>query len=259
VSLRTTFDRDPELYDRARPGYPAALFDDLDKVLPGTELVEIGCGTGQATRVLAERGYSVTCIELGASMAAAARRRLAAFPAVEVVVADFDVWAGDPHAYDGVLAFTSFHWLDPQTRFPRIAALLRKRGVLAVVGTHHVLPEDGDDFFVGVQEDYVAVVPEDAASHEGGPPPPESVEGLAFDEELFEPVMRRRYLWDVEYSADEYVAVLSTYSGHIALPDEQRERLFARIRRRIEPRGTVRKSYLTTLDAATPRRLRRRP
>lgn len=256
--LGSTFDRDPELYERARPGYPTALFDDLDGLLPGTDLLEIGCGTGQATHVLAERGYAVRCVELGASMAAAARRRLAAFPSVEVVVADFDTWAGEPGSYDGVVAFTSFHWLDPATRFPRISALLRTGGVLAVVGTHHVLPEGGDDFFVDVQEDYLAVVPEDPASHGAGPPPPETVEGLAFDEELFQPLTRRRYVWDVEYSADAYIAVLSTYSGHIALPDEQRERLFERIRRRIEPRGTVRKSYLTTLDAATPRP-RRRP
>lgn len=253
MSLRSTFHRDAELYDRARPGYPPALLDDLDRLLPGKRLLEIGSGTGQATRVLAERGYAVTCVELGASMAEVARDRLAPFPSVEIVVADFDTWAGTPGSFDGVLAFTSFHWLDPATRFPRIAALLRPSGVLGVVGTHHVLPPGGDDFFVDVQEDYVAVVPEDAASHEGGPPPPEAIGELAFDEQLFEPVAHHRYLWELDYTADEYIAVLSTYSGHIALPEEQRERLFARIRRRIEPRGGVRKSYLTTLDALTPR------
>jgi len=253
MSLRSTFHHDAELYDRARPGYPASLFDDLDALLPGRQLLEIGCGTGQATRALAERGYAVRCVELGASMAEVARQRLAAFADVEVVVTDFDTWTGDAGAYDGVVVFTAFHWLDPATRFPRIAALLRPRGVLAVAGTHHVLPEGGDDFFVAVQEDYAAVVPEDPASHGGGPPLPDAVDGLPFDEELFEPVARRRYLWELEYTADEYIAVLSTYSGHIALPDAQRDELFARIRRRIEPRGTVRKSYLTTLDAATPR------
>ena len=258
MSLRSTFDRDAELYDRARPGYPRELFDDLDALLPGKRLLEIGSGTGQATRALAERGYAVTCVELGASMAEVARRRLAAFPAVEILVADFDTWAGEPGRFDGALAFTSFHWLDPLSRFPRIAALLRPSGVLGVVGTHHVLPPGGDDFFVDVQEDYVAVVPEDPASHEGGPPLPETIEPLSVDEELFEPVAQHRYLWELEYTADEYLAVLSTYSGHIALPDEQRERLFERIRRRIEPRGTVRKSYLTTLDAARTRP-RRRP
>jgi SAM-dependent methyltransferase len=253
MSLRTTFDRDPELYDRARPGYPAELFDDLDSLLTGRHVLEIGCGTGQATLALAERGYAVTCVELGARLAEVARRRV---PGADVIVADFDSWEGEPMSFDGVLAFTSFHWLDPGTRFPRIAALLRPEGVLGVVGTHHVLPEDGDPFFSDVQSDYAAVVPEDPASHEDGPPRPDAVEPIAFDLGLYEPVAHRRYLWDLEYTAEEYIAVLSTYSGHIALGDDQRAELFARIRRRIEARGRVRKSYLTTLDAA---RTRRRP
>ena len=258
MSLRSTFHHDAELYERARPGYPSELFDDLDALLAGRRLLEIGCGTGQATRVLAERGYELTCVELGESMAAVARRRLAAFPAVEIAVADFDTWTGDPGSFDGVLAFTAFHWLDPATRFTRIAALLHDGGILGIVGTHHVLPHDGDDFFVDVQEDYQAVVPEDPASHEPRPPLPDAIDPHALDEQLFERVAHRSYLWELDYTADEYLAVLSTYSGHIALPEEQRAELFARIRRRIEPRGRIRKSYLTTLDAATPR-LPRRP
>jgi SAM-dependent methyltransferase len=250
VSLRETFDRDAELYDRARPGYPTALFEDLDALLPGRRLLEIGCGTGQATRVLAGRSYAVTCVELGEALATVARRRLAGHDAVEIVVADFDSWPGPPSAFDGVVAFTSFHWLDPAIRFARTEALLRPNGLLAVVETSHVLPADGDPFFREVQADYDAVVPEESGD---APPPPETIEPLAFDEELFEPAAHRRYLWDLDYTADEYIAVLSTYSGHIALAEEQREELFARIRRRIEPRGRVRKTYLTTLDAARPR------
>src|SRR5690242_3978015 len=44
--LRGSFDEDAELYDRARPGYPAALFDDLDALAelpPGARVLEIGC------------------------------------------------------------------------------------------------------------------------------------------------------------------------------------------------------------------------
>ncbi|HTR33484.1 MAG TPA: class I SAM-dependent methyltransferase [Gaiellaceae bacterium] len=253
MSLRTTFDRDPELYDRARPSYAPELFDDLGSLLPGRRLLEIGCGTGQATRELAERGYAVTCIELGPGLAEVARARLAAFPEVEIVVADFDTWQGAPEPFDGVVAFTSFHWLDPATRYAHVAAALRDGGVLAVVATHHVLPEDGDPFFRDVQADYRAVRPEDPASHEDGPPHPDTVAPFAFDEELFEPVAHHRYRRDIEYTADEYIAVLSTYSDHIALAAERREELFARIRRRIEPRGSVRKTYFWTLDAARKR------
>jgi len=54
--LRSTFDEAAELYHRARPGYPAALFDDLAEltsIRPGSRVLEIGPGTGQATLPLA--------------------------------------------------------------------------------------------------------------------------------------------------------------------------------------------------------------
>ena len=53
--LRATFDANPELYDQARPFYPPALFDDLRGLAAlGNQaaIIEIGCGTGQATRAL---------------------------------------------------------------------------------------------------------------------------------------------------------------------------------------------------------------
>ncbi|KAA9154416.1 methyltransferase domain-containing protein [Amycolatopsis acidicola] len=81
--LRTTFDEDAEAYDRARPGYPAALFGDLEPLL-GRRVLEIGCGTGQLTVPLARAGHTITAVDLGAGMAAVARRKLAGFPGVEV-------------------------------------------------------------------------------------------------------------------------------------------------------------------------------
>src|ERR671933_454382 len=60
--LRTTFEEVPELYERARPLYPPELFDDLVAYAgleAGSRVLEIGCGTGQATLPLAERGLAV--------------------------------------------------------------------------------------------------------------------------------------------------------------------------------------------------------
>jgi len=68
-----------ELYDRARPTYPEPLFGDLFSISglgPASAVLEIGCGTGQATRALARRCGSLTCIELGARLAALARQNL---------------------------------------------------------------------------------------------------------------------------------------------------------------------------------------
>ncbi len=253
--LRTTFEQVPELYDCARPAYPDRLFDDLltlAGLTDGARLLEIGCGTGQATAPLAERGFEVVCVELGEQLAAVARRKLAAFPKVEIVNASFETWEPAAARFDAVVAFTAFHWVDPGVRYERSARLLRDEGALAVVQTKHVLPAPGDPFWAAVQADYDAIVPSD----ENRPPPrPDEVADLSREIEAggcFGNVAVRRYLWDVSYTADEYVGVLDTYSGHRALDGATRRRLYERIHRRIEeqPERKVRKTYLATLNVA---------
>ena len=258
--LRTTFDQVPELYDRARPNYPRHLFDDLvslAQLRAEARLVEIGCGTGQATLPLAERGYAITCVELGKQLAAVAQRKLASFANVEVINTNFETWQPERAEFDAIVAFTAFHWIAPDVRYTKTRELLRERGKLAVVSTSHVLLPDGDPFFVEVQEDYVAVVPDDPKTKAGagGPTHPDAVADRS--EEIagsgrFRNIGARRYLWDVIYTADDYIAVLNTYSGHRAFDDETRERLLSRIHRRIEarPERTVRKTYLAMLNVA---------
>lgn len=93
--LRATFDAAAPGYEDARPVAPAEVFDDLvehARLGPGARLLEIGCGTGQATLPLAERGFSILAVELGANLAEVARRKLAPFPDVEIVTSSFEDW-----------------------------------------------------------------------------------------------------------------------------------------------------------------------
>ncbi|MEJ7741411.1 MAG: class I SAM-dependent methyltransferase [Nocardioidaceae bacterium] len=142
--LRCTFDRAAERYHRARPEYPEQLLDDLVRLAelpPHGRLLEIGCGTGKATAPLARRGFHVTCIELGENLASAATSNLARFPDVQIVNASYDVWQ-PPHreTFDLVFAATSWHWLDPVTRYKRAWELLRPDGFLAFWGATQVFP-----------------------------------------------------------------------------------------------------------------------
>jgi hypothetical protein len=137
-------------------------------------------------------------------------------------------------------------------RFEKTARLLRAEGALAVVDTRHVLPPGGDRFFADVQEDYEAVDP----SEDNRPPGlPEEVPDLSEEIDasgVFRALAVRRYVWDVAYAADEYIAVLDTYSGHRLLEQGKRDELYERIHRRIErrPGGRVHKHYLATLNIA---------
>lgn len=246
--LARTFDSVAELYERSRPGYPAALFAALGE--PGRAL-EIGAGTGQATRGLLAGGWGVVALEPGPELARVARRETGA----EVVVATFEEWDGDG-PFDLVLAATSWHWLDPAGAYPKAARLLRPGGTLAIVATEHVLPEPGGDRFFGeVEQAYDAVGMGDGR---GGPVPPELVPApdvAAIEASgLFGPPEVRRYVTEHRYPAEEYLALLGTYSNHIAATEQQRYALFADVRARIAAHGgAVRKHHLRLLQTARKR------
>ena len=116
--LGRLFNEVPELYDRVRPAYPDELFADLAAITgmdSRSSVLEVGCGTGQATRSLAGLGYSVTCIEPGAGMAALARKRLAAFGNVEIENSAFEEWHDGGRRFD-VLVAVRRHGIGDSTR-----------------------------------------------------------------------------------------------------------------------------------------------
>src|SRR6266508_4466445 len=101
--LGRVFNEVPELYDRVRPGYPDELFRDLVAITGMDErssVLEVGCGTGQATRSLAALGCPVTAVEPGTGMAALARQRLATFPNVAVEISSFEQWNDRGRRFD---------------------------------------------------------------------------------------------------------------------------------------------------------------
>jgi SAM-dependent methyltransferase len=184
-------------------------------------MLEIGCGTGQATVPLAERGCEIVAVELGDGLAAVARRNLARFPLVRVVVAAFEDWPLPADPFDVVVAATAFHWIDPAVRVAKVAAALRPGGALAVIATHHVAGGD-EGFFDEVQDCYLRW---DPATTPPGLRLPTAAEVPMRGDELdrsgrFGPVTLRRHEWELSYSAAAYPKLLSTYSGHIAMtPD----------------------------------------
>ncbi|MDN0199420.1 class I SAM-dependent methyltransferase [Streptomyces sp. S.PNR 29] len=251
VRLSRTFDEDAELYDRARPGYPAELYDDLAELAgvgPGCRLLEVGCGTGQATVPLAGRGCRITAVEAGPHMAAVARCNLAGATAVEVVTAEFESWPLPEEPFDAVVSATAFHWIDPAVRMAKAADALRPGGALAVVRTQHVRGGT-EEFFVEVQRCYERFDPETPPGLRL--PAAAGVDGSDHAEEVarsgrFGPTVFRRHERDLTYTTAEYLELLRTYSGHRALPDAARSGLLGSIADLIDGRygGQVTKRYL---------------
>ena len=255
--LRSTFDAAADLYQQARPEYPEQLYDTLVEaagIKAGDLLLEIGCATGKATLPLARRRFRITCVEIGPSLVAAARCNLDDYPDVEVVACAFENCAPlVDDQFDLVLAATAWHWIDPATRYQRAWELLRPGGHLAFWSATHVFPDGGDPFFLEIQDVYEEIgegLPEGATRPRPGQLPDARAEIERSG--LFEDVVVRHFDWEVSYNAEEYLALLDTFSGHIAMEASKRDRLYAEIRRRLGQRsdGHLRRHWGAVLHIA---------
>ena len=252
MHLRETFDSAAELYDRARPGYPSELYDDLQAItglVAGARALEIGPGTGQASVPMARRGFRVTGIELGANLAKLAARKMAPYPGCQIRVGRFESLSAADGPFDLIYSATAFHWLDPDSRVAACRELLRPGGWLAVWSSWHCAG-GSRQFFIDAQDCYEhwdPATPPGIRLTEPGelPDDPDGIAGAPG----FEPAIHRRYYWEESRTTESYLDVLRTYSGHIALDDAAREGLFACLAELIESRygGRIRKAYLTGL------------
>jgi SAM-dependent methyltransferase len=259
TALAATFDRAAALYQKARPEYPDELFDDVidvSRVRLGDHLLEVGCATGKATLPFARRGLSITCIEPGRNLAAAARDNLETYD-VRVVETSFENWRpGATESFALVYAATAWKWIDPLIRYQRARDALRPGGHLALWNAQHVFPDGGDPFFDEIQEVYEEIG-EGLSEGEARLRPGELAEDTVEIERsgLFEVVHVRHFDWEVPYDASTYIDLLNTFSGHIAMDDSKRDHLYGEIRTRLATRsdGKLRRHWGAVLHVARRR------
>ena len=215
---RAGFDEVAELYDRVRPGFPDDLFDELAAAMPRAPLVvEVGPGTGQATKGLVARGARVTAVELGAHLAAVLARNI---PTVDIVVGPFEDVDLPPGSFDAVVAANSYHCVAPEARMTRPAALLRPGGHLALIALNQVSSPADRGFFNEVRHVFSRHgLP---GTHERVPRHDELVP--SFVEEIvcspdFEEPSIHRYQWDQRYTARGYTELKRTDSNSRAMAD----------------------------------------
>ena len=136
VERALSFGSVAEAYERYRPGYPETVVDLLlEHVTPEGRALEVGAGTGKATRAVAARGVPVRAVEPDPEMRAVLQRMTAGLP-VTITAATLETlpsWVTDePH--DLLYAAAAWHWTDPVTRWAGAASLLPERGVFASTG-----------------------------------------------------------------------------------------------------------------------------
>ncbi len=254
-NLRTIFNSFAQDYNANRPGYPEQLYEDiitLSGIRPGGQILEIGCGTGQATLPFAQRGYSILCLDIGPDLLAIAAQNLREYPRVRFENISFEEWPMRPGEYDLVIAATSFHWIPSETGYPKVAEALKPGGALALFSHIHPRPITG--FFAEVQPIYDRYTPElaDHRKHTTTEAEIEEQTCTIRATGLFRSVDVRTYPWKQTYTTDKYLSLLNTYSPHRSIDIDRRRALYQAIAELIESRfnGKVERPYLTELYLA---------
>jgi SAM-dependent methyltransferase len=250
---RLVFGEVADLYDRHRPGYPEELFDELMKFAqlgPGDPALEIGAGTGKATVPLVRRGLRLTALEPNHQMAEVARANLAGTAGATMVESSFEEWDPGPVRYGLICSAQAWHWVSPEIGFAKASGLLLPAGILALFWNR---PEPSNE---RIESELDALYRRFAPNLASRLPGEREVDRAKEIEASghFGPVTFREFRWELNYSVEEYKALLLTQSDHRMLAPDSLGQLLQGVGEVLQDAGgSLPSPYVTRLYMARPR------
>jgi SAM-dependent methyltransferase len=245
--MAESFGIDPEGYDRNRPPYPNAVIERVVAASPGTDFLDVGCGTGIEARQFLAAGCTVLGVEADPQMADFARGT-----GLQVEVATFEEWDPAGRTFDAVVSGTAWHWVDPVAGAAKAAGVLRPGGVLAPFGHVYQLPPTVADALAVA---YRRVAPDSPITFAGRSVGSvldgyqalyaRAADGIREVGGFGEPELWR-YDWERSYTRDEFLDLLPTSGGLTSLPPERVAEVLAAVSAAVDQLGgTVTLRYAT--------------
>ncbi|PHN02620.1 class I SAM-dependent methyltransferase [Flavilitoribacter nigricans] len=240
-SGKLTFSKVAADYDRFRPLYPPELISTYIReapLSPTARILEVGCGTGQLTRALAPLGAALHAVDIGADLIRIARQHCRTFPHVSFEQIAFEALPLPETGYDSLVCATSFHWLDPATRFERAAALLRAGGTLAIIKNVSKHRDQNNTLRKTLDDIYDRVIPPEigrqyvSLESKSG-----SLEDSFAASPHFGPVRAFAYPHTHRLAAADYIRLMDTFSYQHNLPTGIKEQLFREVESAIRDFG----------------------
>ncbi|HHP7231050.1 MAG TPA: class I SAM-dependent methyltransferase [Xenococcaceae cyanobacterium] len=226
-----------ENYNKARPLYPQELINrvvELTQLLSDSTILEIGCGSGQATRGFAALGLSMTCLEPSFAASQLAKQNCVAYPKVKINNTSLEEWELEAGKFDAVLAANAWHWLPPEVSYPKSVQALKPGGYLIVLW--NMSPYPSYDIYQELDKVYQVHAPH-LSRYET---PQDQVNILRqlgkkiIDSQYFDSLQSEHFLQKKTYKIDDYLLLLQTFSSYLELSSDQREVLFLELRKALK-------------------------
>ena len=247
------FDENVVLYDKFRPTYGTNIFEDIlsySKITQSSKILEIGCGTGNATLPVIQTGAEVTAVEIGGNLSKYTAQKFSKYSNFHVIHSAFEDFQTHTK-YDLIFSATAFHWIQPDRSYSRCKELLVAGGVLAVFWNTPRISRTNLDLYKEIQDLYQRFMPNSQDEKE-----------MLLESEWYTKRCNdlNNFLKENGYidcifkiyqdlrvfSADEYIGLLQTYSNHMALPPDVRTTLFEKIHSAIKKHKTI--EIIDTID-----------
>ncbi|MFV0526553.1 MAG: class I SAM-dependent methyltransferase [Acidimicrobiales bacterium] len=233
------------LYDRFRPSYPRDIVEAVVADAGPGPVLEIGAGTGKATKALLALGHPVHAIEPDARMAGALTLNCPS-DQVTLVPTTFEQAGLTAGGYRLVVAAQSWEWVDPGVAYDRAALALALGGRLALVWHQ---PARGQGL-VGeaLRQVYRRIEPELAgAVFPGAATVTFRPDRIPAARAAFPTWTRVEHAWSRELDAAGLVGWLCTGARCLALDPERRTRLMVAVARLVDEFGGIISVPMTTV------------
>jgi SAM-dependent methyltransferase len=251
---RGLFGSDPAAYDAARPGHALRVYDVLAErcgLGTGTRVIEVGPGTGQATRRLVEHGAELVVVEPDPRLASFLRESFGEL--VEVRQTTLEESALDASSFDLATAASSFHWVDEDVGLAKLQAALRPGGWAAVWWTLFGIDDEHDAFIEATSPLLVGLTPSPSHPMGGKPHALDATARLgALHEAGFVDVGHETMRWRTSWDAEGIRALYGTFSPIARLDPVRRTDILDGVERiaREDFGGRVERTLLTSLYTA---------
>ncbi len=220
MDLKRTFGTIGKLYDSARTGYVNEVIEDVAKL--GTTFLEVGCGTGKATKALAEKGCDIIGLDISQDLIDIAKQNTSHLYNVAYIKSSFEDTLLSENSFDVITSAQAWHWVDPKVAYKKANKLLKNDGYLAVLWKAQEYEKT--ELLSNVKKLFFRNCPDFSKKRSLG-----FIQDDIENSDQFNKVDKKVYRSELEFSKEDYANLVSTMSWVINMPEEYRDNFMTKL------------------------------
>lgn len=258
--LEWAFDTVAATYEKLRPGYTDDLYEMLFDYIPinqSSHVVEVGIGSGQATLPILQTGCNLTAVEYGENLSKLCKKKFEEYKNFSVITGKFEDVALPVSQYDLIYSASAFHWVPEDIGYAKVYDMLKSSGAFARFANHPYQDKGNPALSAEIDNlysQYYYTYYDKVSVKETEYTEEQAVQRAQIAEKYgFVDIRHAMFYRTRTFSAKEYIALLGTYSDHIAMEEKIRTEFFGRIEETINQYGGIYTIY-DTIDLQLARK-----